>query len=227
MKVLRVILKLGTIGITIGVVLAVLYLLLIRPLIFRMGATTDEVKMSLPGDGWVASLGTRCTQAITIKAPKEIVWAYVVQMGYRKGGWYNWDFINRLAAKDYFYENNRSAERIIPELQNLAKGDSIYLTPQIPPFHVSEMNNNYVLFTAREKESYDVTWVYFLEEVDVDKTRLIVRWTSDVSSGLLQKTFDLFITEPGGFGIQQAQNLKGIKKRAESDYLKMSSKVVN
>lgn len=210
--------------IPVCLIVALIYFLFIRPWILHMGATSSEAKMSMPGDNLVSSPNCKYTQAVTVKAPKEFVWGYVVQMGYRRAGWYNWDFINRLAAKDYFYENNKSTDRIIPELQTLKKGDKLQITPQAPAFDVADLKKEeYMLLTGNDKDKYIVRWTYMLKEVDKDTTRLYVRWESNLGDSFMIKAMNLLITEPGGAGIQQSQNLRGIKSRAEKDYSKINS----
>lgn len=209
--------KLALFGFAALMIIAAIYFTFIRPSILRMGLADDELEMPMPGDGLVASPSLKYSQAITIDAPKEKVWAYLIQVGYKRAGWYNWDFINRALVKDYFYENNKSADRIIPELQNLKQGDKIYLAPSIA-LDVSELDRNQsMLLTAKENGKYIIAWSYMLKETDVGKTRLYVRWSSDLPGGMAMKLFNLLITEPGGVGIQQAQMLKGIKQRAEAE----------
>jgi len=206
------------IALIVLLIIAAIYFMFVRSWILRMGVTDEELNMSMPGDGLVSSPSMQYIQAITISAPKEKVWDYLIQVGYKRAGWYNWDFINGAFVKDYFYENNKSADRIIPELQNLKQGDKIYLAPPIG-LDVSELNeNSSMLLTSNEKGKYVVAWSYMLKELDVDKTRLYVRWTSDLPGGIALKLLNLLITEPGGAGIQQSQMLKGIKQRAEADY---------
>ena len=219
MKFWRLVKKLVFIGVIAGAIISIIYFPFIRPWILRMGATDEEVKMYMPGDGLVISPSTKYTQAITIDAPKEVVWAYLIQLGYKRAGWYNWDFINRMAVKEYFYENDKSADRIIPELQNLKEGDKIYLMPQIG-MDVSELKKQeYMLLTGYENDKYVVTWIYMVKEIDSDTTRLYVRWASDLGDGFMATAMNLLITEPGGVCIQQSQNLTGIKERAETEYL--------
>lgn len=201
-----------------GILLAIAYFLFIRPWMLRMGATDTEVAMAMPGDDLIVSPSTKYTQAVTVKAPKDLVWAYLIQVGYRRAGWYNVDFVNRFAAKDYFYENNRSADRIIPELQGLKQGDTIYILPQ-SGLEVSELKDKeYMLLTAAENGKVLTRWVYQLKEIDPQTTRLYVRWTSDLASDMVYKLINTVIVEPLGAGIQQTMCLHGIKNRAERDY---------
>jgi hypothetical protein len=209
--------KILRIGFIIVMVVAAVYFMFVRAWILSMGATAEELKQGMPGDELVKEPGMSYTQAITINASKEKVWAYLVQVGYKRGGWYNWDFINGTFIKDYFYENNKSADRIIPELQGLKQGDKIYLAPPIG-MEVTELEPyKHMLLTGKEGEKYIVAWSYTLKELDKDRTRLCVRWSSAINDGFAARLVDLFITEPGGAGIQQSQMLRGIKQRAEAD----------
>lgn len=216
--------KIICIGLIAVVIIAVIYFLFVRSWILRMGVTDEELKMTMPGDGLVNSSSMGYTQAITINAPKKNVWAYLIQVGYKRGGWYNWDFINGTFITDYFYENKKSADRVIPELQNLKQGDKIYLVPQLG-LDVTELKQNEdMLLTSKEGEKYIVVWSFMLKELDKDKTRLYVRWSSELPDSLITKLINLVVIEPGGAGIQQSQMLKGIKKRAEADYSKSQVK---
>lgn len=199
-------------------ILLIIYISLVRPWILRMGATAQDVVAPLPGDGFVIDPNTQYTQAITINAPREIVWAYLVQVGWRKAGWYNWDFINRMADRNYFYEGNHSANRIIPELQELHDGDEVFLTPQLGMGVEKVQPNEALMLTGRENEHYQVVWSYYLKDLGNNTTRLIVRWTSNQNEGPGLKILNYLLIEPGGAGIQQSQMLKGIKLRAERDY---------
>ncbi len=57
------------------------YWLFIRPWHRKWGATAQEVAGSLPGDDLVPNAQWRTTHAITIQAPIETVWSWVVQIG--------------------------------------------------------------------------------------------------------------------------------------------------
>ena len=60
------------------------------------------------------------TRGITIDAPPEAVWPWLLQMGYGRGGWYSYD---RLDMKG-------SADEILPEHQALAVGDIVPTDPR-------------------------------------------------------------------------------------------------
>ena len=60
------------------------------------------------------------TRGITIAAPPEAVWPWLLQMGYGRAGWYSYD---RLDMK------GTSADQILPEHQALAVGDIVPTDP--------------------------------------------------------------------------------------------------
>ncbi len=200
-----------------------------RALMLRWGATDAEVAMALPGDQYVpegAANYYTYIHAVTIDAPPDYAWPYIVQMGYQRAGWYNLDFINNAAANGkYFYENNRSADRVIPELQSLKVGDKIWLVPNVIGMEVKELvPNQTLLLYGGTEEKADVTWLYSLQPVGDNKTRLIVRWRETQKDDFTTKLMNTLITEPGGCGVQQTLNLNGIKSRAERDYSKVVGK---
>src|SRR6187431_3181895 len=56
------------------------YAFLIRPWHLEWGATEEEVKMTLPGDQLVEHPKLNATHAITIDAPVQDVWPWLVQL---------------------------------------------------------------------------------------------------------------------------------------------------
>ena len=103
----------------LGSILVVLILgyLVIRLWHLRWGATAEEVSQAMPGDldhiGW--------TRAITIGATPEEIWPWLVQWGQGRGGWYSYDWLENL-----FGFNIHTADRILPQYQDLKIGDPIF-----------------------------------------------------------------------------------------------------
>ena len=62
------------------------YVLGVRPWHIRWGATDEELSEKLPGDELVEHPNVSATHAITIDAPVEEVWPWLVQMGGDRGG---------------------------------------------------------------------------------------------------------------------------------------------
>jgi hypothetical protein len=59
----------------------VLYVAFLRPMQMRWGATDAEVGRSLPGDRVVGNATFVATRALTIEAPPERVWPWILKMG--------------------------------------------------------------------------------------------------------------------------------------------------
>jgi len=89
----------------------------VRPRLLRWGATDEEVSGAYPGAGFVPGGERAATMAITIDAPPERVWPWLVQMGWDRGGWYSWDRIDNAGRP--------SAAEVHPEWQDLAVGDQL------------------------------------------------------------------------------------------------------
>ena len=80
----------------------------------RWGATDAEVRAAMPGDDLVASPRLGYTRALSIAAPVERVWPWLVQMGQGRGGLYSFDALENLVGCDI-----HSVDRIMPEFQAL------------------------------------------------------------------------------------------------------------
>lgn len=207
------------------------YLLVIRPWLLRWGATDADVRRPLPGDDLVPHPKMESTHAITIRASAAEVWPWLVQIGYKRAGWYSYDSIHRVLGVAGSVDDDRhSANRIIPELQNLEIGDSVEVGPEmgyavaaIEPGRALVLQARIDMRTWRTFDLTDPTpdkylnssWVWFLDEVDERTTRLIVRIRQDYSPGLLNELVMRGVIEPGGF-VMERKTLLGIKQRAEA-----------
>ena len=70
---------------------ATVYGVWVRPRLMRWGATDEEVAGPYPGAELVPDGERAATMAVTIEAPPDQVWPWLVQMGWDRGGWYSWD----------------------------------------------------------------------------------------------------------------------------------------
>ena len=205
-------------GLILAVVaLAVVYAFIVRPWHLHRGATKDEVQRSLPGDELVPNPKFGWNQAITINAPAAEVWPWLVQIGNQRAGWYSWDAIHRLlgVAGSVDYED-RSADRIIPELQNLQIGHVIRMMPEdmgMPGYTVVSIEPGRALVTHIDDEN-GASWVWVLDPIDAESTRLIVRFRQKWEPGLMGLA--IWIGDELGSLVMQPKTLSGIKQRAEA-----------
>jgi hypothetical protein len=175
------------------------YRLWIQPWQHRWGATDDEVRRAMPGDHLILDAAIT-TRAISIRAPTEKVWPWLVQLGYGRGGWYSYDWIDN--------DGQPSADHIIPELQQLQVGDQIPMLADMR-LRVREVGFNRY-FVAGDLEG---TWCLALYPTP-GGCRLVSRWRVDWP--LTPATaFWILLSDPGAF-IMERKMLKGIRSRAEA-----------
>ena len=82
--------------------------------------THVEAAKALPGDDLVPTPTAIDTRGITIEAPPEAVWPWLVQMGFDRGGWYSYDRMDM---------RGMSAEHLITGMPELKVGDVIPTGP--------------------------------------------------------------------------------------------------
>ena len=173
------------------------------------GATEAETKRPMPGDDEVKRPMSVSTNAISIRARAADIWPWLVQMGYRRGGLYSYDRIDRLLG----ILDGPSANRIIPEFQHLEVGDVIPMgKPPSWPVKAIEPNKS-ILIVIREPGG-EVTWCFMLDEIDGKQTRLILRVRTRLTMTLML-LLSLPIMYFGQF-LMIRKMLLGIKQRAES-----------
>jgi hypothetical protein len=187
------------------------------------GSTPEERRMTLPGDDIVPDPQVVTNHAITIDAPPESVWPWLVQMGWHRAGWYTARWVDRLL----FPANWPSADRLIPELQDIKIGSFI---PDGPPetkcgFIVEEFDADHVLvlrstshvpksWRTRYGASLDWSWTFSLTPVDQGRrTRFLFRsrWMTKPWWFTL---FGWLIVVPADF-VMSRDMLHGVKERVE------------
>lgn len=162
--------------------------------------------MRLPGDEMVQHPHFAFTRAITIRARPEEIYPWLVQIGWGRAGWYSYDVLNNLGK--------RSAEEIVPELQDIKVGDWISMGGKLTETTAVRVKafepNTWLLW-----EHQGCPWVWHLEPIDPETTRLITRgrnrnlyridWTLPTAL-ILMEIGDPFMTR---------RQLRNVKRRAE------------
>lgn len=189
------------------------------------GATEDEVASTLPGDDLIAQPRYQTTRAIAVQATPAAVWAWLVQLGQGRGGFYTFDRLENLAGL-----NMHSVDRIVPDLQGLTVGDIVPLSAIGGPTVVvldpdRTMVVHFVMdpFTGRpllgelppSRRRFDWTWTFALRPGVGADTRLIVRTRANYAPRPLIAPLVATLLEPIHFVMEWGM-LRGIKRRAES-----------
>jgi hypothetical protein len=182
------------------------YAFVLRPRHLRWGATTEEVAKPLPGDELASGRALDCTHAVTIHAPADQVWPWLVQMGQGRGGFYSYAWLENLVGC-----RMENADRIHPEFQHLELGAPVYLHPQAPPLKVTQIEPGRSLVLG-------TSWAFVLEPIDARTTRLLVRGRGRFESPDLGPVLNFLcwrlVFEPAHF-IMERKMMLGIKARAE------------
>ncbi|MEE4275280.1 MAG: SRPBCC family protein [Thermoleophilia bacterium] len=172
----------------------------------RWGATDAEVVAPMPGDERVPRASFNATRAITIAAPPEAVWPWIVQMGYKRAGFYTYALLDNAG-----YE---SADAVLPEYQSLQVGDWMPMAEKVSEttaFRVAAFAENEWLLWSKP----DSTWSWTLAPLPDGGTRLVTRlkqryqWERPAMA-----FFTLVLLEFGDFPMMR-RVLRGIRERAE------------
>lgn len=183
----------------------------VRPKLCSWGASAEEIAAELPGDALVAPGAPRTTRGITIDAPVEKVWPWLAQIGENRGGFYSYDFLERLVGARI-----HNADIVHPEWQELQAGDTVWLARRygrratqlvaevVPKSHL-------VLVSAADYERVQRgekalgSWAFYLRP-QRSQTRLLAR---GIGGAIGNTAFDIahFVMERG--------MLRGIRKRAQ------------
>jgi hypothetical protein len=190
---------------------AALYALWIRPRMLTWGATPDETTRVYPGDELVPDADAWATMATTLAAPPEEVWAWLVQMGGDRGGWYSWDWLD--------HSGEPSADRIVPEWQSLEEGRHLYRAPNGPTWFtvaVLEPNRTLVLRSDYLPKYQDGIWGFHLRPAGGGTTRLVVRTRSRGHPRWLRRPFGFLLGEPLHF-IMQTRQFHNLRRRVGAE----------
>ncbi|HEU0029219.1 MAG TPA: hypothetical protein VFQ53_01215 [Kofleriaceae bacterium] len=144
-------------------------ILAIRSAILPVLKTSAERRWRVEGDDLLPDARAQLTHATTIDAPPKHVWPWLLQMGCQRAGWYSWDRLDNAGV--------RSADRIIPELQQLAVGDVLPARPEgSEGFRVLRILPERALVLGGIDPKWQGTWAFVLEPLAGNRTRLVTRY---------------------------------------------------
>lgn len=180
------------------------------------GATHQECETVYPGDELVADPAIVSTQAVSIDAPADVIWQWLVQIGQGRGGMYSYEKLENAIGLDI-----HNADKVRPEWQDLKVGDEIRLVPKgwmglkeglALPVAQLETDEYIVLREDPERTPWNAVWSFHIVPRWTGNCRLISHarqhrnnW-GDVIGAELTGPVTLFMTR---------KMLLGIKERAE------------
>ena len=150
------------------------------------GATAAEIAQTLPGDEFVPDPAGVTTRAVTVDAPAEDVWPWLIQIGQDRGGMYSYDWLENLigldihsAAEIYPGWRLREGDRVVlvrPGWMGLKKGYSL-------PVDLIEPGRVLVLRQSPPEHPWNAVWSFHLIPQGEARCRLLSRGRDAINPG--------------------------------------------
>jgi hypothetical protein len=188
------------------------------------GATGDELACRWPGDELSPQATEVATRAITIAAPADEVWSWIVQLGQDRSGFYSYTWLENL-----FRCVMPRVEQIVPEWQERTIGDNVWMARSdrydgnarqkvvlVQPRSVLSLASpsDWGRILRREP-SEGGNWTFVLVPIDPVTTRLVVRSRGPASPSLLLRLFWMGVFQPAHFVMERRMmvHLKSLAER--------------
>jgi hypothetical protein len=189
------------------------YALVARPWFTNWGTTPQERTRALPGDdAWIGGVVTG-TRGITIQAPPEKVWPWLIQIGQDRAGFYSYAWLENLALADIHNTYEIRPEWQTRQAKDLVRGvrpGYLFGLPKktfVPGWRVS--------FVAPGEALTLRNWGTFaLEPAGDGKTRFFVRSRSEPLPGLLGRLAGFWLLDPAHFVMEKTMMIR-LKRLAE------------
>lgn len=187
---------------------------LLRRRWLRWGATAEEAAAVLPGDELLARPDLVATRAVTVDVTPAELWPWIAQLGQGRGGFYSYDRLENLIGCDI-----HSADRVVPEWQDVAVGQEVKLHPdvglvvaRVDPGRALVLRGGVPVTAA--PPPYDFTWAFVVAGGADGPARLVVRERYAYARGWAP-----LVVEPVAVVsfVMSRRMLLGIKERAERE----------
>jgi hypothetical protein len=186
----------------------------LRPWYSSWGTTRSEQQMVMIGDPPLGQSHYRIDHAVTINAPVDSVWPWLVQIGQDRAGFYSYDWLERAFGADI-----HNANSIVPAWQQRKRGDVIRAAQ--PDFLGGLFGRNLgwrVRLIEPGRAMVLAKWgAFVIDPIDARTTRMHIRTRGPgvpTLSGIALTPVSLLFFEPGHF-IMERGMLLGLKRRAE------------
>jgi hypothetical protein len=191
--------------------------LALRPWNTTWGTTSAERSSALPGDEFVPVANYRIDHGITIDAPPEAVWPWLIQIGQDRAGFYSYTKLeNAVGARI------TNANRIVSAWQSRRVGE---LVPTVPENYLGGVFGRFgckVLKVVPGQALVLEGWGAFVVlRIHNTKTRMLIRTRGEgepTFAGVMGAPFTVLVFEPAHL-IMERRMLIGIKQRVEDSRL--------
>lgn len=184
-----------------------------RPVLTQWGTTRDERRTVLFGDNGMTQARYRLDHAVTIHAPADAVWPWLVQLGQDRAGFYSYDWLERLFGADV-----HNVKAIRAEWQTRKEGDFVRAAPAT--YLAGRLGDVGWRVSAIDPGRAMVleNWgAFVLQPIDSVTTRFFVRTRGPgdpTLASVLLGPINIFVFEPAHF-IMQRKMLLEIQRLAE------------
>jgi hypothetical protein len=186
----------------------------VRPWFLNWGTTAQERTRALLGDdAWIGGVVTG-TRAVSIDAPPEKVWPWLVQIGQDRAGFYSYAWLENLAFADI---HNTFAIR--PDWQTREAKDIVRSVKPGYMFGLLADKDGYtgwkVSFVAPGRSIMLRNWGTFaLEPIGAGGTRFFVRSRGEPIPGVVGRLLGFWVLDPAHF-VTEKKMMTEIKRLAE------------
>ncbi len=190
------------------------YTFAVRPWFLSWGTTAPERRQALLGDdAWIGGAVTG-TRAVTIEAPPEKVWPWLVQIGQDRAGFYSYAWLENMALADI-----HNACVIRPEWQGREVKDFVRSVKPGYMFGLLKEKDGYtgwrVPFVSAGRSMTLKYWGTFaLEPGGTGGTRFFVRSRGEPVPGVLGRLAGFWVLDPAHF-VMEKKMMTEIKRLAE------------
>jgi hypothetical protein len=196
------------------------------------GATRAEIEAAHAGDDLVAGPVSTSTYAITVEAPADIVWSWLVQIGQDRGGMYSYEWLENLFGLDI-----HNTDQIRAEWQHLSVGDKVRVVPPgklgMPEgyaFNVALVDPPGALVLRQQppEHPWDSTWAFLIVRISAERSRLLSRSRTAKAPGAAGVAARVGAELMGPVILLMTRKmLLGIKDRAEHQARRASAEPVS
>jgi len=207
------ILRITYVILAVLIIPAIIYHFGLRQWCMHWGATGVEVASTLPGDELMPTYaGPGVTHAITVNAPPERIWPWLMQIGQDRSGFYSYTFFENAFGADM-----PKVERLVPEWKPRAQGETVWFaTPR--RFNgegkmiaaVVQPNRAFAMVSANDWRNlqtggtgHEGLWSFTLEPLRSGQTRLIARLRGGTPPTLSGRVLGRLFWEPAHFVMEQ------------------------
>ncbi|MEO7368117.1 MAG: hypothetical protein ABIZ36_09175, partial [Gemmatimonadaceae bacterium] len=189
----------------------------LRPWYSSWGTSRSEQQMVMIGDPPLGESHYRIDRAVTIAAPVDSVWLWLVQLGQDRGGFYSYDWLERAFGDDI-----HNANRIEPTWQKRSLGDLVRAAQPgyLGGIFGKDLGWHVTQIEAGRAMVLENWGAFVLGPIDARTTRLHIRTRGSgipTLSGTAITPLSLLAFEPAHF-IMERGMLLGIKRRAEAGF---------